>query len=123
MINDHLLASIDAEPSIKQLFVGIGASAGGLEALRSLVAALPTDSNMSYIIAQHMDPKHPSLLRELIARSTSLTVADVTNGLIPQVNTIYTGSQCGDAEQNPVFRACFSHWSQALGRFVFYLHG
>lgn len=89
MIHDHLLASMDAEPNIKQLFVGIGASAGGLEALRSLVAALPTDSNMSYIIAQHMDPKHPSLLRELIARSTSLTVADVTNGLIPQVNTIY----------------------------------
>ena len=36
MIHDHLLASMDAEPNIKQLFVGIGASAGGLEALRSL---------------------------------------------------------------------------------------
>lgn len=41
MNNDHLLASIDAEPSIKQLFVGIGASAGGLEALRSLVQLCP----------------------------------------------------------------------------------
>ncbi len=74
---------------VKQLYVGIGASAGGLEALRSLVAALPTDSNMCYIIAQHMDPKHPSLLRELIARASSLSVQDVTNELQPQMNTIY----------------------------------
>lgn len=74
---------------VKQLYVGIGASAGGLEALRSLVAALPTDSNMCYIIAQHMDPKHPSLLRELIARASSLSVQDVTDELQPQMNTIY----------------------------------
>lgn len=89
MMNELEAGLANTDTVVKQLYVGIGASAGGLEALRSLVAALPTDSNMCYIIAQHMDPKHPSLLRELIARASSLSVQDVTNELQPQMNTIY----------------------------------
>ena len=42
------------------IVVGIGASAGGLEALRALLPELPPQSNMAYVIAQHLDPKHRS---------------------------------------------------------------
>ena len=52
MMSEKETGLSNTESAIKQLYVGIGASAGGLEALRSLVAALPTESNMCYIIAQ-----------------------------------------------------------------------
>ncbi len=55
-------------------YVGIGASAGGLEALRPFVANLPESANMTYIVAQHMSPDHRSLMVELLGRETKLKV-------------------------------------------------
>ena len=48
--------------------VGIGASAGGLEAFRDVLHALPDDTGMAYVFVQHLDPTHESLLPELLAR-------------------------------------------------------
>ena len=48
--------------------VGIGASAGGLEALTSLLKAVPPDTGLAFVIIQHLDPKHASLLPDLFAR-------------------------------------------------------
>ena len=62
---------------------------GGLEALRALIPGLPQTSQLVYIIAQHMDPNHPSLLREILARVSPLPVSDVTESLQPQAGTIY----------------------------------
>lgn len=70
-------------------YVGIGASAGGLEALRPFVANLPAKANMTYIIAQHMSPDHRSLMVELLARETQLRVEEAVNNLPPQADTIY----------------------------------
>lgn len=70
-------------------YVGIGASAGGLEALRPFVANLPLQTDMTYIIAQHMSPDHKSLMVELLARETQLIVQEATNNLIPKADTIY----------------------------------
>ena len=70
-------------------YVGIGASAGGLEALRPFVANLPTKSNMTYIVAQHMSPDHRSLMVELLARETKLHVEGAKHGVTPKENTIY----------------------------------
>jgi len=70
-------------------YVGIGASAGGLEALRPFVANLPEASNLTYIVAQHMSPDHRSMMVELLARATKLTVHPVTHNLEPKPNTIY----------------------------------
>lgn len=70
-------------------FVGIGASAGGLEALRPFVANLPESANMTYIVAQHMSPDHRSLMVELLGRETKLKVEPAQNNLRPLQNTIY----------------------------------
>lgn len=69
--------------------IGIGSSAGGLEAIRELVATLPTDLNVAYVVVQHMSPHHKSLMTELVARQTALSVRDVTDGLAPEPNVIY----------------------------------
>jgi len=77
----------DASPPLH--YVGIGASAGGLEALRPFVSSLPTQANMTYIVAQHMSPDHRSLMVELLARETQLPVEEARNNLSPKANTIY----------------------------------
>lgn len=74
---------------ISLYYVGIGASAGGLEALRPFVANLPESANMAYIVAQHMSPDHRSLMVELLGRETKLKVEPAQNNLLPVANTIY----------------------------------
>ncbi len=70
-------------------WVGIGASAGGLEPIQTLCEQLPTDANMIYIVAQHLSPKHESKLTELVQRGTRLKVKTITNGVEAQPNTVY----------------------------------
>jgi two-component system, chemotaxis family, CheB/CheR fusion protein len=69
--------------------VGIGASAGGLETFTQLLAHLPTDTGMAFILVQHLDPSHPSLLAEILSRVTKMPVSDV-EGLVKIIpNHIY----------------------------------
>lgn len=60
--------------------VGIGSSAGGLEALEHLVAALEPGLPAAIIVAQHLAPQHPSMLTDLLARATSLEVVAAADG-------------------------------------------
>ncbi len=69
--------------------VGIGASAGGLEAFTELLQNLPTDTGMGYVFVPHLDPKHVSLLTELLQRHTTMLVQDATNGVKVEPNRIY----------------------------------
>lgn len=71
------------------MLVGIGVSAGGLEALLPFVAQLSLDNQMSYIIVQHIGAKHQSLLKELLQRETALVVEDACDGMPLKANTIY----------------------------------
>ncbi|MEO6130240.1 MAG: chemotaxis protein CheB, partial [Saprospiraceae bacterium] len=48
--------------------VGIGASAGGLEAFKRLLKVIPGDSGMAYVLVQHLDPTHESMLPEILSR-------------------------------------------------------
>lgn len=57
--------------------VGIGASAGGLEALQSLLAALPVDLGFAYVLIQHLSPDYKSLLSEILAKNTTMPVIQV----------------------------------------------
>ena len=61
--------------------VGIGASAGGLEACRKLVDALPASIGMAFILVQHLDPTHQSMMVDLLAGHTSMTVCQATDGM------------------------------------------
>ena len=60
----------------KNLFpvVGIGASAGGLEAFKKFINAIPGDSGMAYILVQHLHPDHTSALPEILQRETTIPV-------------------------------------------------
>ncbi len=68
--------------------VGIGSSAGGLEALQSFVGALKPGGKVAYVVAQHLAPDHPSLIVELLARSSSLEVREAVDGDLLQPDTI-----------------------------------
>ncbi|MEM9063239.1 MAG: chemotaxis protein CheB [Pseudomonadota bacterium] len=69
--------------------VGIGASAGGLEAIREFVHHLPGDLAAAYVVVQHLSPDHHSLLTTLVDRETDLRVVEVTDGLRVERNTVY----------------------------------
>ena len=80
-------------PKRKQLptfpIVGIGASAGGLEACARLLDALPADSGMAFILVQHLDPSHESLMVELLTKHTQMTVVQATDGMPIAPNYLY----------------------------------
>lgn len=69
--------------------VGIGASAGGLEALRVLVRLLPPGLGACCAVAQHLSPTHRSMLVELLARETSFRVVEIADGLVPEADCVY----------------------------------
>lgn len=69
--------------------VGIGASAGGLEAFAQLLSALPRDTGMAFVLVQHLDPVHESLLPELLAAHTAMPVISVRDDLAIEPNRVY----------------------------------
>lgn len=71
------------------LVVGIGASAGGLDACRKFVSALPADIGMAFILVQHLDPTHESLMVDLLAEHTTIRVQQATNGMPIERNHLY----------------------------------
>jgi len=70
-------------------FVGIGASAGGLEALQTLLQNLPTNTGACFIIVQHLSPDFKSMMLELLSKHTSMCIENVLNGVTAKPNTIY----------------------------------
>ena len=71
------------------MVVGIGASAGGLEACRKLLRALPAGSGMAFILVQHLEPTHESMIAELLAGSTAMTVRQATEGMPIESEHLY----------------------------------
>ncbi|MBK7645108.1 MAG: PAS domain S-box protein [Planctomycetes bacterium] len=69
--------------------VGIGASAGGLEAFTQLLRALPVDTGMAFVLVQHLSPKHESALAEILSRATRMTVAEVVDEPALEPNHVY----------------------------------
>ncbi|MFO7849856.1 MAG: CheR family methyltransferase [Spirochaetia bacterium] len=80
------------ESKTKQSFpiVGIGASAGGLDALKKFFSAVSTHSGMAYIVVVHLSPEQPSMMDELLQRVTEVPVSSAEDGDIIQPNHIYT---------------------------------
>ena len=69
--------------------VGIGASAGGLEACQELLEALPADLGMAYVFLPHLDPVRESAFDEILARATHMPVKEVENGTRVEPNSVY----------------------------------
>ncbi len=71
------------------LIVGIGASAGGLNAFRDFFAVMPADSGIGFVLVQHLDPSHKSILTELVGRQTSMPVVEVVDGMPVAANRVH----------------------------------
>lgn len=71
--------------------IGIGASAGGLAAIEAFFSGMPNDADpgMAFVLVQHLDPDHKSMLAELIQRRTRMQVFQVVDGMVVQANCVY----------------------------------
>ena len=69
--------------------VGIGASAGGLEAFTQLLQHIPVTTGLAFVLVQHLDPTHESMLPELLSRVTKMPVQQVRKGMTVEPNHIY----------------------------------
>ncbi|GAB4211387.1 MAG: hypothetical protein Fur007_01560 [Rhodoferax sp.] len=78
-----------ATSPIKPHIVGVGASAGGLEAISQFIGTLKPETPCAYVVLQHLSPTHRSMMVEILARETHLTVLEAKHGDIPQTGHIY----------------------------------
>jgi two-component system CheB/CheR fusion protein len=69
--------------------VGIGASAGGLEAFEAFFTAMPPDTGLAFILVPHLDPTHSSIMPELIRKRTTMRVVQIADGMQVEANTVY----------------------------------
>jgi two-component system CheB/CheR fusion protein len=69
--------------------VAIAASAGGLKAYRQLIPHLRKDHGMAYVLIQHLDPTHKSILSELLARDSPIPVVEITDGMQVEPDHVY----------------------------------
>ncbi len=88
---DTTPAPSEKRPSRRSSFhiVGIGASAGGLEALEQCLGHVPADSGLAFVIVQHLDPTHKGIMPELLQRATPMPVAQVKDRLKVRPNCVY----------------------------------
>ncbi len=71
------------------LYIGIGASAGGLEALREFFTSISSSTDCAFIVVQHLSPDHASIMDELLARTTSMAVQKASDGVLVERNSVY----------------------------------
>src|SRR6266404_2397934 len=69
--------------------VGIGASAGGVEALEVFLDGARADSGMAFVVVQHLSPEHQSLMAEILSRHTSMPVIQIRDGMAIAANHVY----------------------------------
>lgn len=86
--------SSDATPNLldketPNYFIGIGASAGGLEALEGLFGATPVDTGCAFIVVQHLSPDYKSLMVELLSKRTGMPVRRAEEGMQVKANVVY----------------------------------
>lgn len=77
----------DRQPWIP--IIGIGCSAGGLDALEKFITHVPVGSGMAFVIVQHLDPAHPSALPELLQRFTAMPVSEAIDGVVIERDSLY----------------------------------
>ncbi len=80
---------VDSSPEPAFSIVGVGASAGGLEAFTQLLKGLPSDTGMAFVLVQHLAPSHPSALAEILSRATTMPVTEVQGEPLVEPNRVY----------------------------------
>ena len=82
----------DAAPiptACRRAFVGVGASAGGIEAMQGLLQDMPADAGLSFIVVQHLSPDRPSMLAEILQRWTAMPVRQALDGMEVEPDSVY----------------------------------
>ena len=77
------------DPTRDLLIAAIGASAGGIEAITELLSHVPADTGMAFVVVQHLDPSHHSMLTELLSKKTAMRVKEVTDGMTVEPHHVY----------------------------------
>ncbi|HEY2049830.1 MAG TPA: chemotaxis protein CheB, partial [Caulobacteraceae bacterium] len=83
------MSAIPATISDAPLIVGIGASAGGLDAFKSFFSVMPADSGLAFVLVQHLSPSHKSMLAELLGKVTSMSVVEAIDGAPVEANSVF----------------------------------
>lgn len=86
------------QPAADFPVVGIGASAGGLEALETLLSQIPDDTGLGFVLLVHQHPDQPNLLPELLRKSSVLPVVEARDGTRVQPNHLYVGMPGGQLD-------------------------
>ncbi len=86
---EALAQEVAAASGARPFFVGIGSSAGGLEALTVTLPGLPLGLGLRFVVVQHMSPTHRSMMTELLGRITPMPVVQITDGCVPEADTVY----------------------------------
>ena len=89
MANSVALQPLKRNSAQTPAIVGIGASAGGLDAFITFFSTMPPDSGMAFVLVQHLDPHQPSLLPELLASYTSMPVFAAVDHMTVEANQVY----------------------------------
>jgi len=76
-------------PGLPCVIVGIGASAGGLQAVSRLLERLPPNTGMAYVLVEHLDPSRPSHLADLLSRKSPMSVTEATDGTAIEPDHVY----------------------------------
>ena len=71
------------------LVIGMGASAGGLEALQSFFANMPSNSGAAFVVVQHLSPDYKSLMAEILGKYTGMTVIQAEEGMAVEPDAVY----------------------------------
>lgn len=89
--NELVANAVDETASCPQEFsiIGIGASAGGLEACSALLRHIPPGTGFAFVVVQHLDPAHESLLPTLLGRVTKIPVQVVEDEVLVEPNQVY----------------------------------
>jgi two-component system CheB/CheR fusion protein len=84
-------ATDEAAPAVRPMqgVVGIGASAGGLEALERLFTGMPADTGLAFVVVQHLSPDHKSLMVELLSKHTTMRVKRGEDEMAVEPDTVY----------------------------------
>ncbi len=82
-------AEQDEGPPRPRFYVGIGASAGGLEAIETFFGHMPTDSGLAFVVIQHLSPDYKSLMVELLSKRTDMPVHRAEEGMAVEPNHVY----------------------------------
>ena len=83
-------AASNSQASLKpSLYVAVGASAGGLEAIEAFFSGMAPDSGMAFVVIQHLSPDYKSLMVEILSKKTSMKVHRAEDGMPVQPDNVY----------------------------------